>query len=121
VTRIPAALGCASSIARLVAVRAAIRAIERPDSHAIVAPGSPTVLRSRAHKGLSHACSPGELFTGAGQVLGTDGVFALEGTGSYAGWVFLGGWSDPMDGEPAEVHGLVCRSRAPDLDEPIAP
>lgn len=48
-----------------------------------------------------------ELFTGARQVLGTAGAFALEGRGSYEGWAFVGTWSDPVNGEPSRVSGII--------------
>lgn len=40
-----------------------------------------------------------ELFSGAGQVFGREGVFALQGTEAYEGWAFLGAWWDPMNGD----------------------
>ena len=48
-----------------------------------------------------------ELFTGVSQVLGIAGAFALEGTASYEGWAFVGTWSDPLNGEPARVSGVI--------------
>jgi hypothetical protein len=57
-----------------------------------------------------------EVFTGAGQVFGREGVFALQGTEAYDGWTFVGAWSDPMNGEPAQVGGVIYQGLAPDLD-----
>ena len=48
-----------------------------------------------------------ELFTGAGQVFGGEGVFALQGTEAYVGWAFVGAWLDPMNGGPAQVGGII--------------
>jgi hypothetical protein len=57
-----------------------------------------------------------ELFIGVGQVFGREGVFALQETEAYEGWAFLGAWSDPMNGEPAQVGGVIYQGLAPDLD-----
>ena len=58
-----------------------------------------------------------EVFSGAGQVFGREGVFALRGTEAYEGWAFVGAWLDPMNGEPAQVGGVIYQGLAPDLDE----
>jgi len=62
-----------------------------------------------------------EVFSGAGQVFGGEGVFALQGTEAYEGWAFVGAWLDPMNGEPAEVGGVIYQVLAPDLDELRSP
>jgi hypothetical protein len=54
-----------------------------------------------------------EVFTGTGQVLGVEGVIALEGTGAYEGWSFVGTWTDPMTGAPAQVRGRIDGGQAP--------
>jgi hypothetical protein len=59
-----------------------------------------------------------ELFSGAGQVFGVEGTFALQGTEAYEGWAFVGEWWDPMNGEPAQVGGVIYRGLAPHIDEP---
>ena len=58
-------------------------------------------------------------YSGAGQVLGGEGVFALRGTEAYEGWAFVGAWLDPMNGEPARVRGVIAEGEAPDL--PLSP
>jgi len=62
-----------------------------------------------------------EVFSGAGQVFGREGGFALQGTEAYVGWAFVGAWLDPMNGEPAQVGEIIYRGLAPDLDELRAP